>query len=311
MEGALSMNRKRGFTLVELLVVIAIIGVLVALLLPAVQAAREAARRMSCSNNLKQVGLALHIYHDTFRQLPPGWRGYDLATGRPDWLGDPGWGWCAAILPYMEQQNLFEGQLWLHLPITAHENEQGRTTYLTTLRCPSDIRDKMFELHEGHDHDHGHSGALQHDDEPFPLLMPTANYVGVFGTEELHHACEHGPCHGDGTFFLNRGIRLAEITDGLSQTLVVGERSSKLTFSTWVGAVPHGEHGPGRIVGVAEFPPNSEDTPEHYIHNFSSLHPSGTHFLRGDGSVELLLETIDQRVYLSLCTRDAGDIIRE
>jgi len=305
------MSRRNAFTLVELLVVITIIGILVALLLPAVQAAREAARRMSCSNNMKQVGLALHVYHDTFRRFPPGWRGYNLATGHPDWLGDPGWGWCAAILPYMEQRNLFEGDLWLHLPITAHENEVGRETYLQTLRCPSDIGQKMFEMHEGHDHDHGHTAGRQHDDhDHFPLLMPTANYVGVFGVEELHHACEHGPCIGEGTFFLNRGVRLAEITDGLSQTLMVGERSSKLSHSTWVGAVPHGEHGPARVVGVAEFPPNSEASAEHYIHNFSSMHPAGTHFLRGDGSVHLVLESIDQQVYFKLCTRANGDIIR-
>ena len=199
------MNRRKAFTLVELLVVIAIIGILVAMLLPAVQAAREAARRMSCSNNMKQIGLALHLYHDTFRQLPPGWRGFDLATGQPDWLGDPGWGWCAAILPYMEQQNLFDESLHFELPITAHANDEGRATYLPMFRCPSDIGDRRFLLHEGDDHDHGHAGSQQHD-EHFPLTMPTANYVGVFGTAELHDACEHGRCQGDGVFFLNRGV---------------------------------------------------------------------------------------------------------
>ncbi len=306
------MKRRSGFTLVELLVVIAIIGVLVALLLPAVQAAREAARRMSCSNNLKQVGLALHLYHDVSRQLPPGWRGYDLATGQPDWLGEHGWGWGAAILPYLEQANLYEGQLNLSLSITAHENEAGRTTYLPTFRCPSDIGERTFLLAEGHDHDHGHAAALQQPgDEHFPLLMPRANYVGVFGTQELHEICEHGDCQGNGTFFLNRGVRLADIRDGLSQTLIVGERSSKLSSSTWVGAVPHSEHGPARVVGVAEFPPNSEQSEEHYIHNFSSLHPSGTHFVRGDGSVQMLIETIDRAVYFSLCTREKGDIVQE
>ncbi len=303
------MDRRKAFTLVELLVVIAIIGILVAMLLPAVQAAREAARRMSCSNNMKQIGLGLHLYHDTFRQFPPGWRGYDLTTGQPDWLGDPGWGWCAAILPYMEQQNLYDESLRFELPITAHENEQGRTTYLPMFRCPSDIGDQMFELHAGHDHMHGvpsQSGLAG-----FPLLMPTANYVGVFGTVDLHDACENGPCRGDGVFFLNRGIRMAEISDGLSQTLMVGERSSKLSYSTWVGAVAHAEHGPARVVGVGRYPPNSEACPEHYIHNFSSLHPAGTHFLRADGSVRLILETIDRDVYLKLCTRANGDIIRD
>src|SRR5688500_8092117 len=101
------MRTRHGFTLVELLVVIAIIGVLVALLLPAVQAAREAARRSSCRNNLKQVGLALHNYHDVYQQLPAGWQGF-AATGSKvsEAEGTPGWGWASAILPQMEQTAL-------------------------------------------------------------------------------------------------------------------------------------------------------------------------------------------------------------
>ncbi len=305
------MKQRSAFTLIELLVVIAIIGILVALLLPAVQAAREAARRMSCSNNLRQIGLALHMYHDTHRQLPAGWRGYEPATGQANWLGEPGWGWCPAILPFMEQSALYQGLIHFEYPVDHPVNEQGRVTYLPTLRCPSDIGDKMFQLHEAGDHDHDHDadrvGRLQH--EAFPLPMPTANYVGMFGTQDMHDICITGDCRGDGTFFLNRGVTLAEISDGLSQTLVVGERTSKLSYSTWVGAVAGAEHGPARIVGVAQFPPNSEYDEEHYIHNFSSMHPSGTHFLLGDGSVHLILETIDQRVYLRLATRAAGDLV--
>ncbi|MBM4089106.1 MAG: DUF1559 domain-containing protein [Planctomycetes bacterium] len=97
---------RRAFTFIELLVAIAIIGILLALLLPAVQAAREAAHRMSCGNNMKQIGIALHLYHDTFGRLPAGWKGYDPHTGQADWVGEPGWGWCAAILPYIEQVNV-------------------------------------------------------------------------------------------------------------------------------------------------------------------------------------------------------------
>ena len=115
--------------------------------------------------------------------------------------------------------------------------------------------------------------------------------------------------YGDGMFFLNRGIRMSEVSDGLHQTLMAGERSSKLSYSTWVGAVPHSQHGPARIVGVALFPPNSEASEEHYTHNFSSLHPAGTHFVRGDGSVQMVLETIDQDVYWKLATRAKSDII--
>jgi prepilin-type N-terminal cleavage/methylation domain-containing protein len=301
-------RRRSGFTLIELLVVIAIIGILVALLLPAVQAAREAARRMSCSNNLKQVGLALHVYHDTFLQLPPGWRGYDPVTGRADWLGEPGWGWCAAILPMMEQSAVYERMIHFELPIHDPLNQPAREKYLPVFRCPSDVGDRSFLLYEDGHHDHG-GGA--HDGEDFPMLMATANYVGVFGTQDLHDVCHDGDCRGDGTFFLNKGVRFADIRDGLSQTIVVGERTSKLSYSTWVGAVAGSEHGPARIVGVGQFPPNSEAEYEHYVHNFSSLHPSGTQFVLGDGSVHLIRATIDRAVYLSLCTRAQADVVEE
>ena len=301
-------RRRTGFTLVELLVVIAIIGVLIGLLLPAVQAAREAGRRMSCSNNMKQIGLALHMYHDTFLRFPAGWRGYDLATGQADWLGEPGWGWCAAILPFMEQQNVSASMIHYELPIHEPVNQAARELALGVFRCPSDIGDARFTLYEGghHDHDHG-----DHPGEEFPLLMATGNYVGVFGTWDLHDVCADGTCQGDGTFFLNKGVRVSEIKDGLSQTLMVGERTSKLSYSTWVGAVAGSDHGPARVVGTGTFPPNSEESFEHYTHNFSSLHPAGTHFVLADGSVHMIAETIERSLYLGLCTRDGHEVVAE
>lgn len=299
---------RRGFTLVELLVVIAIIGILVGLLLPAVQAAREAARRMSCSNNMKQIGLALHLYHDTFRCFPAGWRGYDPATGAANWLGEPGWGWCAMILPFMEQQNLLDSKIQFELPIHHALHQSVRRHSLAVFRCPSDIGEPLFPLYESghHDHDHG-----DHTGEVFPLEIATGNFVGVFGTCDMHDVCHDGNCRGDGTFFLNRGVRMAEVKDGLSQTFVVGERTSKLSYSTWLGAVAGSDHGPARIVGIGVFPPNSEDTHEQYTHNFSSEHPSGTHFVLGDGSVHLITETIERSLYLGLCTRAGAEPVPE
>src|SRR5688572_8489446 len=129
---------RRGFTLVELLVVIAIIGVLVALLLPAIQAAREAARASQCRNHLKQVGLALHQYHDTMGRLPPGW-----VANQPE--GVPGWGWSAALLPYLEQGNL-DANLKRHLPIADTVNQQARETVLPILLCGSDPHPKAFTI---------------------------------------------------------------------------------------------------------------------------------------------------------------------
>ena len=297
-------TRCRGFTLVEVLVVIAIIGILVALLLPAVQAAREAARRMSCSNNLKQIGLGLHMYHDTFGQLPAGWRAYDPTTGQPHWWGEPGWAWGTAILPYMEQTAVYQNLVHFELPITDPVNSELRTLPLTVYRCPSDVGPRTFVLQGGGFY-LGSDGAYQ------PVELATGNYVAVFGTVDLHEVCSGSSCEGNGTFFLNGGVRFADISDGLSQTFIVGERSSKLAPSTWVGMVTGGQHAPARIVGVATYPPNSEDHPVHYFHNFSSFHSSGTHFLLGDGSVRLIPETIEEQTYHALCTRDWGDIIKE
>jgi len=93
--------------------------------------------------------------------------------------------------------------------------------------------------------------------------------------------------------------------------MTVGERSTKLVYSTWVGVVSGGLHGPARVVGVAESPPNAEDTPDHYFHNFSSRHPQGTHFLFADGAVRMITESIEEEVYQSLCTRGAGDIVED
>lgn len=302
---------NRGFTLVELLVVIAIIGVLIALLLPAVQAAREAARRASCKNNLKQIGLALHLHHDVHRRLPSGWNTLDKHTGLPDPDGCPGWGWAAQVLPFIEQNNLHDS-LHLEDPIWSPVNDHARVTRLPIFRCPSDAGEELFELHEEHDHmhlnaedgyDHEHDHAVE-----FPMVLSTTNYLGVFGTLDIHEECEEGPCQGDGVFFRNSKIRFADIRDGLSQTFIVGERSSRLAPSTWVGVVPGSEHGPDRILGVATVAPNYE-VGEEAFHDFSSEHPAGTQFLAADGSVHLVSETIDQAVYHALCTRAGLEVV--
>jgi prepilin-type N-terminal cleavage/methylation domain-containing protein len=296
---------RRGFTLVELLVVIAIIGILIALLLPAVQAAREAARRMSCTNNMKQIGLALHQYHDVFKSLPAGWRGYDPSSGEPFWFGHPGWAWSASILPFMEQNAIYDNEVDFSRPITDPANDWIRTAVIPTFRCPSDVGNETFQLPDG--------GPSIDDSITFPVEMATGNYIGMFGTIDFHHlghpaSPQFNGCQGNGTFILNRQFSFRDLTDGLSNTLIVGERSSKLAPSTWVGVVSGGQHGVARVAGVASYPPNSEETPVEYFHNFSSEHPSGTNFLAGDGSVRMIPETIDLEVYQGLSTRSGGEV---
>ena len=298
---------KRAFTLVELLVVIAIIGILIALLLPAVQAARAAARRISCANNLKQHGVALHLYHDAYRQLPAGWTGYHPTTGVPHWFGMPGWGWSAAILPYMEQSAVHDGMIRFDLPITDPLNAQARVMSIATLRCPSDPGKDTFVLAGGGDY----VGTGTYT----PTEIARGNYIGVFGVEDFHEvvSASGDSCAGDGCFFLNSKINFRDIQDGLTNTLIVGERCSKLAPSTWVGVLSGGQHAPGRVVGVGECPPNSETDgeEEHYFHNFSSFHPSGTHFLNADGAVHLITDDIDAGLYKGLCTRAGGETVSE
>jgi prepilin-type N-terminal cleavage/methylation domain-containing protein len=143
-------TRQTAFTLVELLVVIAIIGILIAMLLPAIQAAREAARRATCANNLKQLGVALHMHHDAYRCLPSGWSGYDESR-RPDPEGQPGWGWASRILPYLEETTTLKSVVHHDKPLTDPENDQARATPLQLYRCPSDLGEPFFELGEEHE----------------------------------------------------------------------------------------------------------------------------------------------------------------
>ncbi|NLS94233.1 MAG: DUF1559 domain-containing protein [Planctomycetaceae bacterium] len=291
---------QTGFTLIELLVVVAVIGILIALLLPAVQAAREAARRSSCTNNLKQIGIALHLYHDVHQQLPAGWTATHPATGEPYYLGKPGWAWGASILPFLEQGSVIETLVDFNRPIPDPVHAVARTTHLKIYRCPSDVGDDTFLL------DSGPNPPPNYDPEFFDTELATANYIGVFGTVRMLQVCGgSGDCVGNGSVVFQQGFRFADLRDGLSQTFVVGERSSQISPSTWIGVVAGGAHAPGRIVGVAATPPNSD---QQAFSNFSSYHPAGTNFLAADGSVKMLSETIDMASYHALCTRAGGDV---
>ena len=290
---------RSAFTLVELLVVIAIIGILVALLLPAVQAAREAARRSSCTNNLKQAGLALHLYHDTFHRLPPGWIAKHPDTEEPYFLGKPGWAWGALILPYFEQGSVQDTLVDFNQPITDPVNATARTTHLEVYRCPSDVGTNTFLLQPGPNPPPNYDPAFSKTE------LATSNYIGVFGTVRMLQVCGNGgDCVGDGTIVFQRGFRFADIQDGLSQTFIVGERSSRIAPSTWLGVLAGGAHAPGRIVGVATTSPNSG---EQAFCNFSSYHPAGTNFLAADGSAKMLAETVEMAVYHALCTRNGRE----
>lgn len=307
-------KRTAGFTLVELLVVIAIIGILVGLLLPAVQAAREAARRMQCSNNFRQLGLAVHNYESATRRLPAGWIANNAA-------GEPGWGWAAALLPYMEQNNL-HNQIDFRLPIEDAVHAQVRVTVIPTFVCPSDTGPNIFEIAAGdghdHDHDHGHALAVasafkssdyssseQVDEGPEKLFrLSKSNLVGMFGTFEL----EDAPYNGNGMFYGNSRIRFRDVTDGLSNTLMIGERGSRLGGSLWQGNIPEAAEPHARILGVADHGPNAPDA---HFEDFSSYHTGGVNFMRADVSVSFLSDSIDLQVFKALSTRAGGEVVSQ
>jgi prepilin-type N-terminal cleavage/methylation domain-containing protein len=292
-------SRRKAFTLIELLVVIAIIGILVALLLPAVQQAREAARRAQCKNNLKQIGLALHTYHDQHKFFPPGWIGVDLATRTPNPDGMSGWGWAAKLLPHVEQGPLYD-QINPSLSLLDPFHTTVIKTHLPVYRCPSDQGNDVWTINDA-------SG------NPLATLA-VANYVGAFGTLELDD-CVGQPlpfqCVGDGAMYHNSRLNSAKIPDGLSSTLFVGEHKTKDSlgwYSTWSGVAAGGEDAYVRILAVGDHTPNH---PESHFDDFSSHHVGGAHFVLGDGSVRFVSENIDIGLFQALLTISKNDVATE
>lgn len=276
-----------AFTLIELLVVIAIIAILIGLLLPAVQKVREAAARMSCSNNLKQIGLALHNYHDANSKFPPGF----TSIAPPGGDVSPGWGWAFYILPYIEQDNLFR-QANQTQPVTMSPLlSQKVRIYL----CPSDIQNESFQVY-------GPGGI------PLSGIMAApCSYAACVGGDETEVTTGDGNGQFHGVFYRNSKTRLTDITDGTSQTIVVAERACGITQGTWAGALPGARMRLGPKNPVYPLNPNMDFDPDLFclIHanvinatlaqsddggtdDPSSFHSGGAFHLFGDGSVRFL-----------------------
>lgn len=288
---------RSGFTLVELLVVIAIIGILVALLLPAVQAAREAARRMQCGNNLKQIGLALHNYHDTYKTLPPAWLtkpGFLTAAGNDYSL----WGWSALVLPFVEQgavhQQLGIGNNHLHVQVGVAAAKSLMQQRMPAYRCPSDVAPTTNTNRD----DFPYTGSSSN-----PLA--TSNYVAANGSFDLEAVPT--PAVTAGAFIENTGRNFSDFLDGTSNTIVVGERRWTIkrtdgTFNTVGAGVVWGierRNAVGTradVAGCGRVKMNNnavnEGTTNWARRGFSSQHPGGAQFTLGDGSVRFIAETI-------------------
>jgi prepilin-type N-terminal cleavage/methylation domain-containing protein len=287
----------RGFTLVELLVVIAIISVLIALLLPAVQQAREAARRVHCRNNLKQIGLAIHNYVDVYRRVPPAycWGGGALAdaivavsnaSNREDL---DLFGWSTYLLPHLDQSPLYQ-QMGVSQSFTISSG--GSTvqlshvqTVLSAFRCPTDTTRSVATVAVSGDIDF--PGGQTNE-------AAVSNYLGNFGNSSQANCLPNGPSKepGNGIFFQNGNISFRDAVDGTSSTIAVGEVSFRQRSSGtrsgcgwWIGAQRTGRRN---LIRSVRLPMNLRNTAA-----FGSMHEGGAMFLLLDGSVHFINENID------------------
>ncbi len=296
-------GRHAGFTLIELLVVIAIIAVLVALLLPAVQSAREAARRAGCQDNLKQIGLAMHNYHSIHNVFPIGYVALPNANLNAT---TPGWSWATAILPMIEQGPLYSAAN-LNLPVEDASNQTVRLTALAVYTCPTDRFAGLFTVTDA-------------SNNPIADAW-SKSYAACFG-RDVNIA--KAPTGGNGIFMCNLAWSIKDITDGTGQTIMVGERACILTKTPWPGSINNGtcrispgspssstsvKTAPIETLARADTGGGTSDNLFFGPDDFYSPHPAGIYFLMADGSVKFIKSTISPTVYGDLASRNYGEIV--
>ncbi len=302
-------RERYALTLIELLVVIAIIGVLIALLLPAVQAAREAARRLQCGNNLKQIGIALHNYHGVANVFPPAYETLVqiLPSGKAGPELGPGWGWGAIVLPQLDLAPVYDS-INFSLAIEAPSEMTGRSTQLSVFLCPSSSNNGPVNFLYG-----GPAGGAS-DIAPGQYVASGGQFLTEAATS-------------NGVFFRNSGVGLSGITDGSSGTIMIGERSRNVADATWVGVIAGAQVCTNSSWPVRACEPDSTlilaytgplpdgswvDVPNYAgarDDDFWGMHPGGCHFLFADGSIHFLKQSIDPRVFSFLSTRSGSEII--
>jgi prepilin-type N-terminal cleavage/methylation domain-containing protein/prepilin-type processing-associated H-X9-DG protein len=300
-------ERRCAFTLVEVLVVIAIIGLLVALLLPAVQMAREAARRISCSSHLRQLALATQMYHDAHGYLPvscgpfaPPDRPMAVLSGK---------GWIAGLLPFLEQRALesklaqgYGGDFWQGTGINAPECIEAMATTIKVVQCPSD----------------GSAGTTSTIQYQWPgQAVALTNYKGVLGDAQVGGPMSQHPgtlpdCHHaggcNGLFFRTTILepqRLSDVLDGTSNTFLIGEDVPEENDHS-AAYYANGDYASCNVP-LNYFPKPSRPRDWWDVMGFRSRHPSGAQFALADGSVRFVSQTIEHRLYRGLSTKAGGE----
>ena len=272
-----AMHRQRvssaamGFTLIELLVVVTIIGILISLLLPAVQAAREAARRMSCCNNLRQIGIGMHNYHVTWDCFPPGCIEYrymlNPKTGKAYGASGRQLAWSAYVLSRLEQQPLYD-RIDFSQGYDSTANAAAAATILSVYLCPSTNRNSCLTKGRG-----------------------ACDYGGIYGE------CITGPEPlPKGTLIYDRSISIRDITDGTAYTLLVSEDSG-FVDGQWIDGANVFEQS-----GVINSPPSFDN-------EMRSEHPQGVNGLFADGSARFLSQNLDLSVVAAICTRAGNEVV--
>ena len=307
-----SLRRPRGFTLIELLVVIAVIAVLIALLLPAVQQAREAARRVQCKNHLRQMGLALHNYHDAHLIFPSGCMAHaSLRVGNaicgvfppPNGSARRGYlSWRVYILPHLDQQVLYQRidfNTACRPPVLKGDAPQLPNALLSSIRlsaylCPSTPYDHWVNT---------------------GFLLGVTHYVGNGGINNGTNQCGGDPStpqFSSGLFWMNSDVRLSDVSDGTSQTVAVGETGLNQDYSSWMeGCSATGAGHPLRTYSNGGYRTSAirinDPGPFTTLGPFSSHHTGGAHFLFADGHVRFLSENMSKATYDAIFSRTGGE----
>jgi prepilin-type N-terminal cleavage/methylation domain-containing protein len=314
-------TRRPAFTLIELVVVIAVIAVLIGLLLPAVQKIRETASRTACQNKLRQIGLGLHNFHNTYNRLPSAYifaepgsspppapaahKAVDIPPPtfyvEPNW---PGWGWGAFLLPQLEQEHLYNKLDFTQTP-SLISSAEARVVPLSVYTCPSDRETGRFTIQS-------------------PVSRPlvdaaTTSYAACYGAGGIIHGF---PESGTGAFYRNSKVKLSDIEDGTGNTFAIGERPALFCRVPWVGVVQSGTVRttpgaptfksailPAVAMGMARTWTRQINDPFSEPYDFFSPHPTTINFAMTDGSVRVVPLSTPQHVLAALATIRGGETL--